>query len=87
MRIPDLPVEEQLAIEREFAARSSQLIVVRAALSKLRRQLDDYRDALINEAVTGQLDVTAHSDAQMDERAHAAVEGAVAPASSPARVG
>ena len=39
------------------------------------------------EAVTGQLDVTAVSDAQMDERAHAAAEGAVAVDRAPARVG
>lgn len=37
--------------------------------------LDEYRDALITEAVTGQLDVTRLSDSQLDESAHAAVEG------------
>jgi type I restriction enzyme S subunit len=36
--------------------------------------LAEYRDALITEAVTGQLDVTAASDRQMDERLHEAVE-------------
>jgi len=34
----------------------------------------DYRDALITEAITGKLDVTRLSE-QMDESAHAAMEG------------
>jgi len=34
-----------------------------------------YRDALITEAVTGKLDVTRLSEQQMDESAHAAMEG------------
>ena len=34
----------------------------------------EYRDALITEAVTGQLDVTAVSEQQMDERMHEAIE-------------
>jgi len=35
----------------------------------------DHRDALITEAVTGKLDVTRLSEQQMDESAHAAMEG------------
>lgn len=42
----------------------------------LKLRLAEYRDALITEAVTGQLDVTKVSDAQMDERLHAVAEGA-----------
>jgi hypothetical protein len=44
-------------------------------LGSLRVELYDYRDALISEAVTGQLDVSGVSESQMDESAHAAVEG------------
>lgn len=39
------------------------------------KSLIEYRDALITEAVTGKLDVTTLSDAQLDESAHAALEG------------
>jgi type I restriction enzyme S subunit len=42
--------------------------------AELRERLAEYRDALITEAVTGQLDVTRVSEQQMDERAHAAME-------------
>lgn len=42
---------------------------------ELSGRLAEYRDALTTEAVTGQLDVTRVSDAHMDERAHAAMEG------------
>ena len=35
----------------------------------------DYGNALITEAVTGKLDVTRLSEQQMDESAHAAMEG------------
>jgi len=49
-----------------------------ALLPRFARLLVEYRDALITEAVTGQLDVAATSDSQMDERAHAALEGASA---------
>lgn len=40
----------------------------------LTHHLTEYRDALITEAVTGQLDITAMSDSQMDERMHEAIE-------------
>lgn len=45
-------------------------------LAEMRRRLAEYRDALITEAVTGQLDLVRVSDSQMDGRAHAALEGA-----------
>jgi hypothetical protein len=44
----------------------------------MRARLDEYRDALITEAVTGQIDVSAMSDRQMDERLHSAIEGPAA---------
>jgi hypothetical protein len=41
----------------------------------LEQRLDEYRDALITEAVTGQIDVDSVSEAQMDERMLATFEG------------
>jgi type I restriction enzyme S subunit len=56
-------------------------------IAQTRSRLREYRDALVTEAVTGQLDVTAVSDAQMDEHVHAAAGGAVAVDRAPAQVG
>ena len=47
-----------------------------ASGASLSGRLTEYRDALITEAVTGQLDVTTVSENQMDERLHEAVEAA-----------
>jgi len=44
-------------------------------LEDLTTRLAEYRDALITEAVTGQLDVTEVSDTQMEERLYAVTEG------------
>lgn len=43
---------------------------------EIRLALDEYRDALITEAVTGQLDVSRLSESQMDESLNAASDGA-----------
>lgn len=51
---------------------NTQILVDR--LATLRETLTIYRDALIAEAVTGQLDVSAVSDRQMDERMREAIE-------------
>ena len=56
-----------------IAARVDRFQVLAARLSL---GLKQYRDALITEAVTGQLDVTKVSETQMDERLNAAAEGA-----------
>ena len=53
----------------------------------MERLLAMYRDALITEAVTGQLDTTPTSQAQMDERAHAAAEWRLAEIASAAASG
>jgi type I restriction enzyme S subunit len=58
-----------------LSAHESTLKATTSALDCLDRLLTEYRDALITEAVTGQLDITKVSEAQMDERAHAAAEG------------
>jgi type I restriction enzyme S subunit len=89
--IPHLPAEKMRAVRIPFACDDLQRQIVqevdaldgsaRAAESSLqatRERLDEYREALITEAVTGQLDVTRVSGSQMDERLHAAAEGVTA---------
>ncbi len=41
---------------------------------ELNARLNEYRDAVTTEAVIGQLDVTAVSDRQMDERMQQGIE-------------
>ncbi len=68
------PLAEQAELVRDVPP----IDVVDRAGSDLERMLSSltaYRDSLIHEAVTGKIDVTRVSDAQMDERLHAAVEG------------
>lgn len=49
--------------------------MIRAVVDmEMKARLDEYRDALITEAVTGQLDAAAASDQHMDERLHEPVE-------------
>lgn len=72
--IPDLADQRRLAAE--FDVRADRCASVRDAATRMRRRLAEYRDALITEAVTGQLDVSCVTDAPMDDRAHAALEGA-----------
>lgn len=78
LRIP-LPGSE---LQAELAQAADKLRCSGSALDEaaasMRRRLAEYCDALITEAITGQLDVTAVSDAQMDERLHEAVESATA---------
>jgi len=75
LRLPVPPLDEQRRIasvsgsERRVIAESDDVFC------RLDSLLTEYRDALINEAVTGKLDVTTLSDAQLDESARAAIEG------------
>jgi type I restriction enzyme S subunit len=80
----DAAQHEIAGVADQLARRSTELD---AAVHAMRHRLVEYRDALIAEAVTGQLDVTVVSEAQMDERAHAAAEGVVAAGRAPAQVG
>lgn len=80
---PQREAEALAVVHREFRRLGSLDQTARAFGSRL----DEYRDALIVEAVTGQLAVTGVSDAQLDEHAHAAAEGVVAGDRPPARVG
>ena len=87
VRIPSATREEQDAITSETDAVYRAAANAMDAVACLRSRLVEYREALISEAVVGQLDVSAVSDAEMDERAHAAAEGAVAASRAPAPVG
>jgi type I restriction enzyme S subunit len=87
VRIPNATRDEQDAITRETDAVYRAAANAMDAVSRLRRRLGEYRNAVVSEAVAGQLDVTAVSEAQMDERAHAAAEGAIAVDQAPVEVG
>jgi type I restriction enzyme S subunit len=75
MEVRHLSFAEQRTASREIDAIDVGLQDMKKRSSHLRSLLAEYRDALITEAVTGTLDVSRVSDAQMDERAHAAMEG------------
>jgi len=78
LRVKDVPRSAQAAIVRELDACEHRVKVLDDQLAVMVELLTEYRDALIAEAVTGQLDVSRMSDARMDERAQAAREGATA---------
>jgi hypothetical protein len=73
MLVPDAAGQNDVVARIERTA--SALAVLRSRADEVSAALHTYRDSLIHEAVTGKLDVTRASDAQMDERLHAAVEG------------
>ena len=68
MRIPALGRGAQDAVTRDTDAVYRAALRADDATGPLRASLTEYRDARITEAVTGQLDVGAVSDAHMDER-------------------
>lgn len=76
LRIPIPSLAEQAALVENFLREQARNARLRAITHAAITTLAEHRDALITEAVTGQLDVTAASDAQMDERMHEAVEAA-----------
>jgi len=73
--VPARSPERQSALALRFEHRLERAEKLRAACERLDARLSEYRDALITEAVTGQLDVTRLSEAQLDESARAAAEG------------
>lgn len=75
LRVPDRDPHEQESIAQRFVARLSLMNALEARCDRLAGRVAEYRDALITEAVTGQLDVTKLSDSQLDESARAALEG------------
>ena len=78
LMVPMPPLDHQRKLAATFDAWAERDQRLAAVVHQTRVRLADYRDALITEAVTAQLDVTAISDAHMDERAREAGEGAIA---------
>ncbi|MDP8907562.1 MAG: restriction endonuclease subunit S [Chloroflexota bacterium] len=74
LRIPLPSPEEQRVAVAVLNDLSRAHRAAAAVVEQMRACLAEYREALITEAVTGQLDVTAVSEQQMDERMHEAVE-------------
>jgi len=75
LRVPDRDPHEQRSIAQRFVARLDLVNALEARCDRLAGRLSEYRDALITEAVTGKLDVASLSDVQLDESAHAVLEG------------
>ncbi len=71
--LPPPAVQHETAAKLDARGGAARALRDHCALTTER--LAEYRDALITEAVTGQLDVTRLSDSQLDESAHAALEG------------
>lgn len=71
-RVPVPSLERQRALAAAQAEADDLTGRLSAATASLVARFAEYRDALITEAVTGQLDVTKVSEAQMDERLEAA---------------
>jgi type I restriction enzyme S subunit len=74
-RIPLPPPDVQREIVELCDRTASAARQLEQASRTWRERLAEYRTALITEAVTGQFDVRRVSEAQMDERVHAAMEG------------
>jgi type I restriction enzyme, S subunit len=75
LRIPLPSAAEQREAVSRIRASLASTAVLRDRLTAMTERLVEYRDALITEAVTGQLDVSQLSHAQLDESARAASEG------------
>lgn len=75
LRMPDCSVKDQLAILARYGEMSGRVDAAVRECDATRRTLANYRDALITEAVTGQLDVRAMSESRMDESLAAVREG------------
>lgn len=79
LRIPLPPLDRQREIVAQARAKAAAVWPLVDETVELRRCLAEYRDALITEAVTGKLDPARVGEPEMEERMHAALEGAVAP--------
>ena len=65
--VPDCPVETQRTLIDEADRSSASYRSAGAEIGAISDRLSEYRDALITEAVTGQLDIAHLADAQMEE--------------------
>lgn len=75
LRIPVPPEDQVPALLDLLVDGERRSVEAKRLAGSMDKSLIEYRDALITEAVTGKLDVTTLSDAQLDESAHAALEG------------
>ena len=73
LAVPPRPVQETFLQERHEMR--TRVAAVEREIREFVERIQEYRDALITEAVNGKLDVSGLSDAQMDEALHAAREG------------
>jgi type I restriction enzyme S subunit len=73
--VPIMSLNEQRRLTLEADDRRIRGRRILSQVSRLTNRLAEYRDALITEAVTGKLDVPRLCDSQLDESAHAAMEG------------
>ncbi len=75
LRLPAWDVSEQDAAMNEALEAYRVMDGLIAEVKAAKIAVDEYRDALITEAVTGRLEVSSLSESQLDESAHAASEG------------
>ena len=73
--VPVREIAEQRELGQRLRRRLEQVNALRARCTIASSLLSEYRDALVTEVVTGRLDITRLSDAQLDESAHATLEG------------
>ena len=75
LRAPSISAEQQRARVRILTKERAHAEMLQRQLGNLRVALSEYRDALIAEAVTGQLDVSKLSNVESDDSAQAAMDG------------
>lgn len=75
LRVPLPPLTRQREIVADARQASDTTWPLLTEIEQLRASLSEYRDALITEAVTGQLDITGVSEARMDEALDAVRHG------------
>jgi type I restriction enzyme S subunit len=75
LQVPAPALDVQQAVAQELDLKRARVDDLLTCADRFLRDLGEYRDALISEAVTGQLDVAQLSEVQMDESLDAARQG------------
>lgn len=75
VRVPVISLEIQAARSARVDKERARYVQVDSEVARLQTTLTEYRDALITEAVTGRLDVSAMGDQRMSESLAAVAEG------------
>lgn len=75
LRVPSGEPDAEQSVLAEIKSKFEAIAEARSQLGAAGALLTEYRDSLIAEAVTGDLDATCRSDQQLDEAARAAMEG------------